>query len=744
MKTLLALVMCVGGLAHADIWRPYDGDGTTPVGKLSSQQGMACDGYNRSANLRWRNKGGDWRDANGDQQGTAPFAVVPIVRSTLPQTVEVDIPRELWPARGLILRRLQGVVRIAARESTTPPVMVMQLEDGSTLERAAYADVAMGWAQESIKSCLEWAGGSSPFVTLSHTMMIAFDMRPDVVSARLRLTIFSSDSATKINIFALDPPIRVTQVGSMFVPTEDPEFIYRESFEDHKWHTRMGTNIVPNAQWTGDYGAFPHPTSAGLAFADGTGQVRQHDGQGYMLDRGLGAVGTGLMVGYSDERLAHGAEWYSPDLYTLNGKQELESGYFNYWVKPGKEVHSLAKCEGGKMPGLSGPTSYCAGSSVAANGLCGWSGRNAYQVMCDQTNPAWGHMPMYMYAYHGLMDGYYGQQWALNEAGLLKLDQYHCVEQYLEVNTPGVADGVVRIWINGTLALEKTDAYWRGVRPEQGYGNWSRSKQIPPLPGAETIVDSFGREMWLDRRMSATGVVNPIYADTNMAIRKAYMAMHNGGVTPPGKNGVQFWYDEFTVSKKRAGCTPSVVVPPPPVEVCGNGLDDNGDGLVDEGCPPPPVEICEDGIDNNGDGRVDEDCPPPPVEVCDDGVDNNGDGRVDEDCPPPLVELCGDQIDNDEDGVIDEDCPAPPTELELVTQALQKALADLAVAQAAAVAAGVEAEQARGQTTAALELAARAAAQASDSAAQAEAAVKKAEALAGLLKRIADILKEVE
>lgn len=28
--------------------------------------------------------------------------------------------------------------------------------------------------------------------------------------------------------------------------------------------------------------------------------------------------------------------------------------------------------------------------------------------------------------------------------------------------------------------------------------------------------------------------------------------------------------------------------PPPPTEICGNGIDDDGDGLVDEGCTPPP------------------------------------------------------------------------------------------------------------------------------------------------------------
>jgi len=30
--------------------------------------------------------------------------------------------------------------------------------------------------------------------------------------------------------------------------------------------------------------------------------------------------------------------------------------------------------------------------------------------------------------------------------------------------------------------------------------------------------------------------------------------------------------------------------PPPPVEVCGNAIDDDGDGLIDEGCVPPPVD----------------------------------------------------------------------------------------------------------------------------------------------------------
>jgi uncharacterized repeat protein (TIGR01451 family) len=108
---------------------------------------------------------------------------------------------------------------------------------------------------------------------------------------------------------------------------------------------------------------------------------------------------------------------------------------------------------------------------------------------------------------------------------------------------------------------------------------------------------------------------------------------------------------------------------PPPTELCGDGVDNDGDGLSDEGCgqpPPPPTETCGDGIDNDGDGLTDEGCgqpPPPPVETCGDGIDNDGDGLSDEGCgqpPPPPTETCGDGIDNDGDGLTDEGCGQPP------------------------------------------------------------------------------------
>ena len=93
------------------------------------------------------------------------------------------------------------------------------------------------------------------------------------------------------------------------------------------------------------------------------------------------------------------------------------------------------------------------------------------------------------------------------------------------------------------------------------------------------------------------------------------------------------------------------VVPPP---ACSDGVDNDGDGLVDypndPGCLTPDdaweTVDCADGIDNDGDGNVDWDPdgwgPDPSCASaqfgmeqtqCSDGADNDGDGKIDLDDP---------------------------------------------------------------------------------------------------------------
>jgi len=84
-------------------------------------------------------------------------------------------------------------------------------------------------------------------------------------------------------------------------------------------------------------------------------------------------------------------------------------------------------------------------------------------------------------------------------------------------------------------------------------------------------------------------------------------------------------------------------------EVCGDAIDNNSNGKVDEGC----AEICGDGEDNDQNGTADDGC----AEICGDGVDNDGDDLVD----APCAEIC-DGIDNDINGTVDDDCPPRPVD----------------------------------------------------------------------------------
>jgi hypothetical protein len=125
----------------------------------------------------------------------------------------------------------------------------------------------------------------------------------------------------------------------------------------------------------------------------------------------------------------------------------------------------------------------------------------------------------------------------------------------------------------------------------------------------------------------------------------------------------------------RAACTGTC---PGTVEICGNLVDDDCDGLNDEGCDEscacgdttpgcptdcgvgcvPRPEVCGNAIDDDCDGQTDEGCCVPSPEICGNNIDDDCDGVIDEDCTCE-PEIC-DGKDNDCDGAIDEGCGTPP------------------------------------------------------------------------------------
>jgi hypothetical protein len=113
----------------------------------------------------------------------------------------------------------------------------------------------------------------------------------------------------------------------------------------------------------------------------------------------------------------------------------------------------------------------------------------------------------------------------------------------------------------------------------------------------------------------------------------------------------------------------------PEADVCGDGLDNNCDGTVDDGCCVPSEELCGDGLDNDCDGLTDETCVCTPastqacysgppgtngVGVCHAGTRTcNAGGTGYGACTgqvTPGAEACGNGLDDDCDGSVDEGC----------------------------------------------------------------------------------------
>jgi serine protease len=152
----------------------------------------------------------------------------------------------------------------------------------------------------------------------------------------------------------------------------------------------------------------------------------------------------------------------------------------------------------------------------------------------------------------------------------------------------------------------------------------------------------------------------------------AALAYYGGGPTPVDSDG-----DGYDTT---SDCDDSdASVNPGAAEVCGDGIDQDCDG-VDDACPavdadgdgyddtvdcddtdasinPGAAEVCDDGIDQDCDG-VDEACPAPDLDG--DGYDETVDcDDTDASINPGAAEVCGDGIDQDCDGV-DDTCGTGP------------------------------------------------------------------------------------
>jgi len=138
------------------------------------------------------------------------------------------------------------------------------------------------------------------------------------------------------------------------------------------------------------------------------------------------------------------------------GHEEPEEIYFRYYLRFGDDWNPR---RGGKLPGIGGTYGRAGWGGRPSDGRNGWSARGLFDGQQD------GKTPIGFYCYHADMRGRYGSHWVWQRKGLGQLanNRWYCIEQHARMNTPQQNDGVLRAWVDGELAFEKTDLRMRDV-----------------------------------------------------------------------------------------------------------------------------------------------------------------------------------------------------------------------------------------------------------------------------------------
>lgn len=178
--------------------------------------------------------------------------------------------------------------------------------------------------------------------------------------------------------------------------------------------------------------------------------------------------------------------------FDRRGVAEPEELYWRYWVKfpTGFYIETPNR---GKLPGPAGLHSLnCRGNRVSTPEEPCFSARMLFSRLYGEPEDPDGPDDKTLigfYAYH--VDGppNRGDIWTWDpEVALLDHGKWYCVEGSIEMNTPGVRNGVLKGWVDGQDAFERTDIAFR--RADEA---WMKIKSFwfdVYYGGTESIVDN--------------------------------------------------------------------------------------------------------------------------------------------------------------------------------------------------------------------------------------------------------------
>ena len=467
-------------------------------GTPGKDNGATRDYYNRAGQLEWKTRLGDWRDAHDVAQGDAPYAAASVTVAHQGKFVEWDgtpLVREWlggkYPNQGLFLRAVggQGARSFGSREQkdvALRPQLVLTGAKG-TLALAPQADTYLeGSTYRSLGNADTLKVSPAPQHALLRFDLAGAGQLGPVSKAGLRLHNLTQSGGKPLTVGVFrcaqghDAPTEEPRYGlAAQYPGDrgigtDPAVLFATGFEPEDW-AKEWSQVAPRER------------------------LRTLDADAALQFRPL--HGKALAV-----HLAKGELTACNTLYKFGQKHgtEPEEVYFRYYLRLGDDWNQTV--QGGKMPGLSGTYGKAGWGGRRSNGSNGWSARGSFYLSIPDDNPLAGRHPIGWYCYHADQQGAYGDGWVWKHGyrGFLEKNRWYCVEQYVKLNTPKEKDGVLRAWVDGRLAFEKTDLRFRDVDPLKVEQVWLN------VYHGGTAPSPHDQHLFIDNVVIATKYVGPM------------------------------------------------------------------------------------------------------------------------------------------------------------------------------------------------------------------------------------------
>jgi hypothetical protein len=424
-----------------------------PEGDESPATGATREFYNGAAELPWDHFMGDWRDQQGSSQGNAWFARAEVLDEDTPRFIEWDVTDLVrqwlageFPSQGFFLRAIggEGTTRFCSREhpraSLRPQLLITQRNQIHSLPATAdtFLDESTYRSQGLQDQLRVSTTGQN---TLIRFNLASINGTGRVSKAVLRLHTTAQYGAVVVAVFRcqqgqnVEPSEPLQGLAASYPGDagvgDDPHVLFTAGFEEQDWAERWTETGVMSVIDSID--------------EDSAREFAPLQGKALRVRIAKGANGALNTV------------WK----YQRESGREPTEAYFRYYLRLANDWNQTL--QGGKLPGFSGTYGRAGWGGRRSFGQQGWSARGLFQRTIPAGNPLAGRTPIGTYCYHADMQGNFGSHWLwqIGYRGYLENNRWYAIEQFLKLNTPGEQDGVIRAWVDGRLAFEKTNIRFR-------------------------------------------------------------------------------------------------------------------------------------------------------------------------------------------------------------------------------------------------------------------------------------------